>query len=104
MRFLSHDKRQLRQDKKQKILFKPTIWFHFFPMTFRDNCVPLPQMENQRRKKETDQVRYRKNKPCQWLSAKRYGKEIKNIQTVRERFQISKKWKLKLGLELTYVI
>ena len=38
--------------QKQKILFKPTIWFHFFPMTFRDNCVPLPQMENQRRKKE----------------------------------------------------
>ena len=30
MRFLSHDKRQLRQDKKQKILFKPTIWFHFY--------------------------------------------------------------------------
>ena len=33
--------------QKQKILFKPTIWFHIFPMTFRDNCVPLPQMENQ---------------------------------------------------------
>ena len=74
MRFLSHDKRQLRQDKKQN-LFKPLIWFHYFPMTFRDNCVPLPQMENQRRKKETDQVRCRKNKPWQWLSAK----------TVRER-------------------
>ena len=73
-------------------------------MTFRDNCVPLPQMENQRRKKEADQVRYRRNKRWQWLSAKWYGKEIENIQTVRERFQISKKWKLKLALELTYVI
>ena len=39
------------QKKNKKIVFKPTIWFHFFPMTFRDNCVPLPQMENQRRKK-----------------------------------------------------
>ena len=40
------------------------------------NCVPLPQMHNQRRKKETDQVRQRKNKPWQWLSAKWYEKEI----------------------------
>ena len=39
-----------------------------------------------------------KNKPSQWPCAKRYGKESKNIQTVRQRFQISKKWKLKASV------
>ena len=74
--------------QKAKNFFKPTIWFHFFPMTFRDNCLPLPQMENQRRKKETDHVRYRKTNHGNGLvpNGTGHGKKVKPNRRFKKNF------------------
>ena len=50
-------RRSVETGQKTKNSFLTDDLVSLFPMTFRDNCVPLPQMDNQRRKEETDQVR-----------------------------------------------
>ena len=59
----------------------------------RQLCAPSSDGQSEK-KKGNWPSQITKNKPWQWLSAKRYGKEIKNIQTVRENASKFRKMEL----------